>query len=108
MSPLNSCNSSIFSCESVTTELSSLTASSTISLLGFAFERKIAVAKSSLQKQNASHGEKKKSYQNSLYKYNISTLICPMKIIDSKPMAYCGSGALISAILVGFNLYSQV
>lgn len=47
VSPLNNCNSSIFACDNATTELSSLTASSTINLLGRSLRRKIAVARSS-------------------------------------------------------------
>merc|ERR1719400_1364297 len=47
VSPRNNCRSSILARESATTLLSSLTASSTSSLLGFAFLFRIAVASSS-------------------------------------------------------------
>ena len=48
VSPLNNCNSSIFACESETTELSSFTASSTHNLFGLSLVRRIAVSKSGL------------------------------------------------------------
>ena len=60
MSPRNNCSSSILSWERATTELSSFTASSTISLLGLDLMRRMAVAKSSLIELMRELGEEEK------------------------------------------------